>query len=501
MKSAKPLRSKEAAASDTPIHRVRPIPFNPPETARIIHFYEVPLEVETTRTGHMVFILEDGGRGLYYVKEPNAEPELLEKLSSIIEELTRYGMIEYVELQHPIEAILARTGRMEGKVLGALLYYAHRSIVGYGLLEPLLRDPEVEDVSCEGVGRPLKVWHRRFNQYEWLETNVSFDSQDELDALVAKMAYRAGRAISTSTPLLDAHLPEGHRISASWQSEVSPHGSSFTVRKFREGSYTITELFSLGTISPELAAYLWTIMDLKGFTIIAGVTASGKTTLLNALATLLNPNGKIVSIEDVRELQLPHTGWKPLVTRPMSLGSPNNIDMELLTRFALRERPDYIILGEGRGVEVRTLFQSAATGHGVTTTFHAPNPEGFAARITSPPISLEKGMLSIIDCVVFIEKVREDAKLIRRVTSIGDFRTGGWSCTHRWDGNWWTATEYLHQALKERGDFKRISHRQLEHTLEERSRFLQDLQRRKVYSYTELSAELRRFYSATQIHA
>jgi flagellar protein FlaI len=487
-------------APDATMQRVRPIPFNPPGSARIIHFYEVPLEVGGVRTGHMVFILEDGGRGLYYVREPNADPGLLGRLSSIIDELTRYGMVEYWELQNPIQAILGRMGRLEGRAQAALLYYAHRSIVGYGLLEPLLRDPEVEDISCEGVGRPIKVWHRRFNQYEWLETNVSFDSKDELDALVAKMAYRAGRAISTSTPLLDAHLPEGHRVSASWQSEVSPHGSSFTVRKFREGSYTITELFSLGTISPELAAYLWTIMDLKGFTIIAGVTASGKTTLLNALATLLNPNCKIVSIEDVRELQLPHTGWKPLVTRPMGLGSPHNIDMELLTRFALRERPDYIILGEGRGVEVRTLFQSAATGHGVTTTFHAPNPEGFAARITSPPISLERGMLSLIDCVVFIEKVREGGKLIRRVTSMGDFRAGGWGWTHRWDGGGWTASEYLHQALRERGGSRGISQRRLEHALEERCRFLVELQRRKVYGYTELAAELRRFYSAAQAH-
>jgi flagellar protein FlaI len=465
-----------------------PLPFNAPAGARLVETYPVEYELEGFRIAYLVYLLEGEGRGYYYVREPPVSAQALEALRRLVERAHLHPRRKEL-LEAPIRTLLGLLGREE---MG-LAYYIARDIVGYGPLEPFLRDPEVEDLSCEGYGRPLRVWHRRFNAHEWLTSNLVFERQEQLDALVAKMAFRAGRPLSAFAPLLDASLPEGYRVSATWGRDISPAGSSFTIRKFRERPYTITELISLGALDHLLAAYLWLLIELKGFLIIAGPTASGKTTLLNALATLLHPNWKVLTIEDTRELLLPQEGWKALTTRPSPLEKAS-VDVERLVYQALRERPDYIILGETRGREASLLFQSAALGHGVMTTFHASTPEGLLARMASPPLSVQPELLKQIDAAVFVARAREGEKVVRRVYRVGGFVGGEWRSLCAWNGRFWEQQPYAMAKLEELGARAGLGAREVEAMLERRAAFLEALLGAKKYGYQAIARELRWFY-------
>ncbi len=221
----------------------------------------------------------------------------------------------------------------------------------------------------------MKVWHRKYNSNGWLETNVNFQQEEKLDAVVSRLVHRSNRSLSVSSPIVDCVLPEGYRLAATWGKEVTSLGSSFSIRKLRTVPYTISELIRAGTLDAKVAAYLWMLLEMKGFVVVAGVTASGKTTLLNALGTVINPNWKVLSIEDTREINLPQSGWKPLHTKQtQSAGS--NVTLFDLVKLSLRERPDFVILGESRGEEVQVLFQAAASGSGCLTTFHASELRG-----------------------------------------------------------------------------------------------------------------------------
>lgn len=470
----------------------RPLPFNPPSGARLIESYRVEYEVEGQRISYVVCLMEGEGRGFYYVREPPVEGSSLEELRRLVERAHLLPQRRQL-LERPLSTLLSLLRQRGLDHEQGLAYYIARDVVGYGPLEPFLRDQEVEDLSCEGYRRPLRVWHRRFNAHEWLTANLAFERGEELDALVAKMAFRAGRPLSAFLPLLDASLPEGYRISATWGRDISPAGSSFTIRKFRERPYTLTELISLGTLDQALAAYLWALMSLKAFLIIAGPTASGKTTLLNALATALHPNWKVVTIEDTRELLLPHEGWKSLTTRPSPFDKAA-VDLEKLVYQALRERPDYIILGETRGREASMLFQSAALGHGVMTTFHASTPEGLLARMASPPLSVDRELLRQIDAVAFIARLREGEKVVRRVVGLGGFVGGEWQELYRWTGRHWEAQPAASAKLEEAARRSALSPQEAERMAERRASFLDALLAAKRYGYSSISRELRWFY-------
>ena len=280
----------------------------------------------------------------------------------------------------------------------ALKYYLIRNILGYGDVTYPLADEYVEDISCDRPSSTIKIWHKRYNDKGWLESNI-FLTSNELDTYISKLAYRSGKNINVLQPVLEGTLPEGYRVTATWRKEISPRGSSFTIRKFRSKPYTLPELVYMGVMNASIAAYLWRLVELKKFIIIIGPSGAGKTTLLNALAHLIHPNLKIISIEEVQEIHLPyHPSWKPFVTRSGIYLTEYNI-FDLL-RVALRERADYIILGESRGEEARLIFQAAATGHGCITTFHASDLREALARLTSRPILVDPSMINLIDTVV-----------------------------------------------------------------------------------------------------
>ena len=238
-------------------------------------------------------------------------------------------------------------------------YYLLREALGYGVIDPLMRDPHIEDVSCNGYYKPVYVWHTNF---EYVETTMRIPERD-LDRLVLKLAHISGKHLSIANPIVDAILPGGHRLAATYRKEVTTTGSSFTIRKFREKPISIVELIKLGTIDPYIAAYSWVMMEHKRNGMILGVTGAGKTTLLNAVATLIHPNYKVVTIEDTPELRLPLPNWVQLVAREFAASSDflTSITLFDLVKLSLRYRPEIIMVGEVRGEEAYVLFQAMAS--------------------------------------------------------------------------------------------------------------------------------------------
>ncbi|MEM2528651.1 MAG: type II/IV secretion system ATPase subunit [Ignisphaera sp.] len=304
-------------------------------------------------------------------------------------------------------------------------YYVERDLAGYGILDPIFRDRYIEDISCNGPKKPVYVWHRK---YESIPTNIEFSSEEELDEYILKLAHMAGKHISVAYPVLDAILPGGHRLAATFRREVSTSGSTFTIRKFSESPITIADMISFKTISPEMASYFWLAMDYKLTTLILGVTGSGKTSTLNALATLLRPTYKVVTIEDTPELRLPHDNWVQLVSRPSYIGSGvGEVSLFHLVRLSLRYRPDVIIVGEVRGEEAFVLFQAIATGHSGMTTLHAESIDAAVKRLTSKPMDIPESYIPLVNIAMVIRRVqirdeRGRIRPARRITNIWEVR-------------------------------------------------------------------------------
>lgn len=297
-------------------------------------------------------------------------------------------------------------------------YYILRDTIGYGHIEPLMRDPDIEDISCDGVGQPVFVFHRN-PSYGELITNISFGTKEELDSFVMKLAQKAGRTISVATPLLDATLPDGSRLQTTFGTDIARKGSNFSIRKFFKSPLTVVDLIKYGTANPLLLAYLWLIIDEQQSLLITGTTAVGKTTFLNSIAQFIKPGLKIVSIEDTAELQLTNVNWVPQVARtgygPKKYGEVTMFD---LLKAALRQRPDYLVVGEVRGREASVMFQAMATGHPALSTLHADSINAVMDRLTTRPIDLPVSLLENLDAIVFLEKTNRDGRLIRRVAQI-----------------------------------------------------------------------------------
>ena len=321
-----------------------------------------------------------------------------------------------------------------------------RDILGYSTIDPLIRDGEIEDISCEGAGRPVKVWHRKFNSHGWLETNVAFPQQEKLDAVVSRLVHRSNRSLSISSPIVDCVLPEGYRLAATWGKEVTSLGSSFSIRKLRTIPYTISELIRAGTLDAKVAAYLWMLIEMKGFVVIAGVTASGKTTLLNALGTVINPNWKVLSIEDTREITLPQSGWKPLHTK-QTQAAGSNVTLFDLVKLSLRERPDFVILGESQGRGGAGPLPGR--GDGVGLPDHLPRvrtPRGSSRGSPSLRSRSRASSLDLIDAVVFMVSDASGLRHVQEVVEPGR----GWNALFSYRGGSWDGSPEQSVKLEKR---------------------------------------------------
>jgi len=298
-----------------------------------------------------------------------------------------------------------------------LFYYLWRDLIGLGKIEPLFHDPFIEDISCDGYNTYVFVHHSKFGI---LRTNIIF-SEKELDDLILKIAQRTGRTISYSEPLLDATLPDGSRVNATYSKEITTRGPTFTIRKYRKELLTITDLIETNTLSIDMLAYLWWAVENRANILIAGGTSSGKTTLLNNVSVFIPPNAKIVSIEDTRELQLYQENWIPAISRKGFLVGGNvygEITLYDLLKEAMRQNPNYLIVGEIRGREAYVLFQAMASGHSTLASIHADSLTSLIKRLEADPINIPRDYLHLIDIVVFMTKAQNISPSARRVREI-----------------------------------------------------------------------------------
>ncbi len=295
------------------------------------------------------------------------------------------------------------------------IYYMKRDFLGYGILDILIRDPNIEDISCNGTGIPIYVWH---SQHESIPTNVIYHSKEELDAFITQLAYKAGHQISVSRPILEGALPEGFRVHLTLE-EVSKRGDTFTIRKVRANPFTIIDLIDYGTISPHMAAYFWILIENLRSIIVAGATASGKTALLNSISMFIRPEMKVITIEEVRELRL-HENWIPMVTRPSFQPGVQEVTLFDLLKSSLRQRPDYIAVGEIRGEEAYTLFQSISVGHGGLCTIHAENVETVEKRLLTQPMNIPPMLIPMMNVIVLIGRTKLRDTTVRRALDVSE---------------------------------------------------------------------------------
>ena len=292
-------------------------------------------------------------------------------------------------------------------------YYLKRDIIESGPLEPLLRDPYIEDIHTIGI-EPVHLIHKIF---ETVETNVQFISYDQVDSYLRGMSERMGRPVSTGRPIVDGALPDGSRINIIYADDVSIKGASFTIRKFAAEPLSVTQLVKWGTFSPEIAAYLWMAIEYGKSIFISGETASGKTTTLNAVIPFIRYSHKVFTAEDTPEVHVPHEIWQRLLTREAG-PKDSRVEMFDLLKAALRSRPNYIVVGEIRGAEGNVAFQAMQTGHPVMSTFHASSIKRMIQRLSSPPISVPVTFMDNLNIGVFQQAVYLRGRALRRVLSV-----------------------------------------------------------------------------------
>jgi len=309
--------------------------------------------------------------------------------------------------------------KLDSKTKDKIFYYIFQDFIGYGKIDILMHDEGIEDISCDGVNVPIFIFHKKF---ESIRTNVIFNTVEELDSFVVKLSQMCGKQISVYEPIVDGKLLDGSRLQTTLGKTITKH-STFTIRRFREDPLTPVDLIENNTMDLDMAAYFWMALE-KGTSILfCGGTASGKTTALNALSLFLPATYKIVSIEDTREINLPHENWIAGTTRAGftssdTLKTGKDIDMFDLIKVALRQRPKVIIVGEVRGKEAYTLFQAMTTGHLSYSTVHASDLHSLIQRLENQPINLPRALLTSLDLIIFLNSVTVKGTPVRRITNV-----------------------------------------------------------------------------------
>lgn len=296
-----------------------------------------------------------------------------------------------------------------------------QDLVGYGEIDPLIRDDNLEEIMVIGIDKPVFVYHR---EYGMMKTNILFKDAGEVMNLIDSIARQINRRIDQESPILDGRLPDGSRVNATIP-PISADGPSMTIRKFKRDPLTIIDLINSKTISVELAAFFWLCFDGLGVksanAIISGGTSSGKTTTLNALSSFINPKERIITIEDTLELQIPHEHVIRMETRPPNVENRGELTMNDLVKNSLRQRPDRIIVGEVRGSEAITLFTALNTGHSGFGTLHSNDARETITRLTNAPMSVPNIMISAIDFIIMQNRVyRSDGVSFRRISEVAE---------------------------------------------------------------------------------
>jgi archaeal flagellar protein FlaI len=457
-----------------------------------------------------IYWSEKNGELVYDVEEPVldvSEKNSLKRLEEAMIELINVNVVTERTVEKMIEYI-DKTARLLISELNLeisedsyerIFYYLYRDFIGINEVEPLLRDYFIEDIECNGINTPVYIVHRTYRN---IKTNLNFTDVDKLANFVEKLAQRAGKYISYSEPLLDGSLPDGSRVNATYTKDITSKGPTFTIRKFTKIPWTPTQLIALNSLSPEMLAYFWILVQYKSNIFIAGGTASGKTTLLNALAFFIPPESRVVSIEDTRELNLPRENWVPAVARiAIGTGKVGEIDLFDLLKNSFRQNPDYVIVGEVRGKEAFVLFQGMASGHPSISTMHADSVDTLVKRLETPPIELSPTLVNTLDCIAIMTHAIVKNKETRRLREIVEIinTTGDGSALVNTPFVWNPGQDIFY-FKKESKVFEKISIRygipivKLQEEFVKRSKLLYYLYQKRIFGFDDMRKIITDYY-------
>jgi flagellar protein FlaI len=372
----------------------------------------------------LVVILFDPEKNsnLYYVVEPKLsefENLFLNEIKDRLKDALLFEDIKSEEDKEKDKILTAKVRKLVRDyaidvtplITEKILYYTRRDFIKFGKIDALMHDDRIEDVSANGFDIPIYLYHKKYTN---LATNLVF-TENEIDSYVIRLAQRCGKHISIAEPMIDATMPDGSRIQMTLGTAVTTHGATFTIRKFSEIPITPVDLINWTTFSAEEMAYLWLCIENNKSLIFAGGTASGKTSSLNAVSLFIPWQAKIITLEDTRELKLPHPNWIPGVTRDsFTADGKGSIDMYDLLKAALRQRPEFLLVGEVRGKEALTLFQAMSTGHTTFSTMHADSVSSAIHRLENPPISVPRTMIQALNIISIQSQTFIKGKRARR---------------------------------------------------------------------------------------
>lgn len=380
-----------------------------------------------------------------------------------------------------------------------IYYYLCRDFIGFNEADPLLRDYFVEDIECNGAQTPVYLVHRVFRN---LKTTLIFNDSQKLESFVEKLAQRCGKYISYAQPILDGSLPDGSRVNATYTKDITSKGPTFTIRKFTKTPWTPPQLIGFNTLSPEMLAYLWMLVEYKMNLLIVGGTASGKTTLLNAMAFFIPPESRVVTIEDTRELNLPRENWLPSVSRGATgIGGMGEINLYELLRASFRQNPDYVIVGEVRGKEASVLFQGMASGHSSIATIHADSVETVVKRLETPPIELSPTLLNVLDSMCIMTHAivnNQETRKLREIVEVVNVDNEGIALTNT--PFMWNAMEDRFYFKKESKMFQKITKRyglgrdELFNEFRRRAELLYKMYQQKIFNFIEVQEIINEYY-------
>ena len=455
---------------------------------------------------------------MYEVEEPilnDVEKELLELVQLGLEEMINISfvrankanmLIDYLEKN--VKSILIELGtRVSKKSYEKIMYFVYRDSVGLNEIETLMNDYYIEDIECNGMGFPIYIVHRK---YQNLRTNIQFNNDAKLGDFVEKLAQKAGRYVSYARPLLDGTLPDGSRVNATYTKDITTRGPTFTIRKFTKEPWTPIDLIKFGSATAEMYAYLWLAIEYKFNIMSIGETASGKTTFLNAVLSFIPPEARICSIEDTRELNLQHDNWLPSVTRAgfgVQGDSTGEISLFDLLRESFRQNPDYVVVGETRGAEASVLFQGMASGHASYTTFHADSVEGLVKRLETPPINLSASLVEALDIVCVATHVKREKKNFRRLTEIDEIIeiTPGIGAVKKNVAFIWepqrdifkmnSSSVVLNKIIERSG----LSKEEIQRELIIRTKILKELVKQNMNDFTKFTELINKYYKAPDV--
>lgn len=449
---------------------------------------------------------------VYELEEPlltAEEKDLLRRIEDAMKEVininvliekTKEAMIEYIDKTARL-LISELDLKVSEESYRKMFYYFFRDFMGLNDIEPLTRDYFIEDIECNGVNTPVYLVHRLYRN---LRTNIVYKSMDSLASFVEKLAQRCGKYISYANPLLDGSLPDGSRVNATYTKDVTSKGPTFTIRKFTRIPWTPSQLIALNTLSPEMLAYLWMLIQYKSNILITGGTASGKTTLLNAVAFFIPPAARIVSIEDTRELNLAKENWIPSVARTaIGMGKLGEVDLFSLLKNSFRQNPDYVIVGEVRGKEAFVLFQGMASGHSSLSTIHADSVDSVIKRLETPPIDLSPTLVNTLDAVCIMTHAivkKQQTRRLREVVEIVNVNPDGIALTNM--PFIWNPRDDRFYFKKDTKVFDKIAHRygltkeELMEEFSRRTRLLYELYRRRIFEFDDVQKVINEYYKS-----